>query len=468
MALPRTARAALLSVFLLAAAALAPAASADVVRHPATGFSIQAPSDFQVRFDGDTGRYVIASRRRGVALTYRRVLRGGQRHRIVRIRGGSPRLRTMLRRIAASARGGRVVRLSRRRFASEETAFTVSWIEPAAGATVSGDDVELAVGVSSSSRVRQVDFYVGAVHVGRERYAPYQLDFDSTDFDDGAHELRAVATLDSGATQTARASVTVANADGDDPGSTDPDPEPVPDPAPQPEPDSDPAPAPPPPTGQTLFAGTFEAGTFAGWYVQSLTTRATVVSGGASGSAYAARFEVRDGDVEPDTGSERSEVSLSSPKFDEGQDLYFRDSFMVPNGSSIGSSWQIINQIHEVDFGGSPGIAVFLSSGPSIKIGAGDGSPTFLSGAKIQHDRWHDLVYRVKLSRDPSVGFVEVWLDGVQLKLANGQLRMYGQTIQAARGYLKAGIYRGKSHTGTSVVYHDNLIVGTSLAAVGA
>lgn len=216
--------------------------------------------------------------------------------------------------------------------------------------------------------------------------------------------------------------------------------------------------------GEVVFRGDFESGTFDDdWYLQSLPERASITSPGAFGSDHGARFEVRDGDVEPDTGSERSEVS--GPDVDEGQDLYFRDSFRIPSGSSIGTSWQIINQLHENDWDGSPGLAILLDPCPSLRIGAGDGSPTFVEDIPIQYDRWHDLVYRAKLSRNPDVGFIEAWLDGTPLKLANGQTRIYGQTLQTDSAYLKAGIYRGRASTGTSIVEHDNLIVATSLQA---
>jgi hypothetical protein len=170
--------------------------------------------------------------------------------------------------------------------------------------------------------------------------------------------------------------------------------------------------------------------------------------------------------VEPDTGSERSEISLSGQDLHENQDLYVRDALRIPRGSAIGDSWLIVNQLHESDWGGSPGIAVFVDAGPSIEIGSGDGSRRFLERTPLQYDRWHDLVYRVNLSRDPAAGFVEAWLDGAPLTLANGQTRMYGKTIQAARAYLKAGIYRGRSHGGTTVVEHDEIAIGTTLDAV--
>jgi hypothetical protein len=214
-----------------------------------------------------------------------------------------------------------------------------------------------------------------------------------------------------------------------------------------------------------LFRGDFDSG-FGNWHVQSLSDRASLLSSGALQGGQAARFEVQSGDVEPETGSQRSEVS--GPTFDEGQDLYIRDAIRVPAANSYDVPWQIVQQLHEEDWSGSPGIAVMLDNGNALKLGTGDDSNTFWQGPTLQPDRWYDLVYRVNLSQDPGAGFVEVWLDGTQQKLANGQTRLYGQTIQAAQTYLKAGIYRSKSSTGTSIVEHDAILVGTSLAAVAA
>jgi Polysaccharide lyase len=216
---------------------------------------------------------------------------------------------------------------------------------------------------------------------------------------------------------------------------------------------------------EVLFRGDFDEG-FTAWHVQSLGERATLFSTGAFQGTDAARFEVRDGDVEPETGSQRSEVS--GPTFDEGQDLYIRDAIRIPAANTYDVPWQIIQQLHEEDWGGSPGMAVMLDNEHALKLGSGDDSHTFWQGPSLQADRWYDLVYRVNLSQDPGAGFVEVWLDGVQQSLANGQTRIYGQTIQAAQTYLKAGIYRSKSSTGTSIVEHDAIVVGTSYAAVTA
>ena len=233
----------------------------------------------------------------------------------------------------------------------------------------------------------------------------------------------------------------------------------APTPAPTPEPPT-PSPPPPPP-GEVVFAAKFEQG-FEGWYVQSLPGRATI-SKSADGPG-AARFEVRQGDVEPDTGSQRSEVS--GPTFKQGEDLYIRDVIRIPSSNAYTTPWEIIQQLHEEDWSGSPGMAVFLEPAPSLRLGAGDGSPVFWRSAPLQPDRWYDLVYRVYLSEDAADGFVEVWLDGVQQELIDGQTRIYGQTMQMPETYLKAGIYRSKSSTGTSIVEHQTIVVGTSLTAV--
>jgi hypothetical protein len=220
------------------------------------------------------------------------------------------------------------------------------------------------------------------------------------------------------------------------------------------------SPAPLPPG--VLFDGGFDDG-FESWYVQALSYRVSI---GPGFSGNAARFEVHDGDVEPDTGSERAEVS--GPSFYEGQDLYVRDTIRVPSSSNADTGWQLIQQLRENDWCCSPGMAVFLDDDRELSVGPGDGDETFWEGPELAPERWYDLVYRVKLSQDDDQGFVEVWLDGAQQQMDNGETRIYGQTIQRPSNYIKAGVYRSSSSTGVTVVDHDNVIVGTSYAAVMA
>jgi hypothetical protein len=230
-------------------------------------------------------------------------------------------------------------------------------------------------------------------------------------------------------------------------------------------PEATPAPASSPePPGQLLFASNFD-GSFRPWIdVQSLSARATISTAHPFAGSGAGRFEVQAGDVEPQTGDQRSEVS--GPDFNAGEDIYVRDEIRVPNGYSFQGPWQLINQLHEEEWSGSPGIATFLEPNRAIRFGAGDGYPKYWQGPQLEPERWYTLVYRVNLSKDPTQGFVELWWDGVQQVLLNGSTRMYGETIQTSQTYIKAGIYRSRESTGTSIIEHDDIAVGTGMGAV--
>jgi len=227
-----------------------------------------------------------------------------------------------------------------------------------------------------------------------------------------------------------------------------------------------PATTPQEPPGQLLFGSNFDSG-FGPWIdVQALPTRATISTAHPFAGSGAGRFEVQPGDIEPGTGDQRSEVS--GPEFNDGENIYVRDEIRVPVGYTFQGPWQLINQLHEEDWSGSPGIATFLDSNRRIRFGAGDGFPSYWQGPQLEPERWYELVYRVNLSQDPSQGFVEVWFDGVQQVLSNGSTRMYGETIQTSQTYIKAGIYRSKESTGVTVIEHDNIAVGTGRGAVMA
>ncbi len=79
----------------------------------------------------------------------------------------------------------------------------------------------------------------------------------------------------------------------------------------------------------------------------------------------------------------------------------------------------------------------------------------------IEQNRWYDHVLHVKWSSDPSVGFVEVWVNGVNVVPKTHAATLYtGQEV-----YVKQGFYRGDSSLTTEII-HDGLIRGESLADV--
>jgi hypothetical protein len=218
------------------------------------------------------------------------------------------------------------------------------------------------------------------------------------------------------------------------------------------------------PSPALIFDGSF-GDDLKNWYSQAIASRVSTVPDTGRGGGEAARFEVRDGDIEPQTGSQRAEL-VAPMFFDEGRDLYIHDEIRVPPGNTFDAPWQIIQQLHEDSSENSPGVAVFLEDDHSLRISSGDSSVPYWYGPILQTGRWYDLTYRALLSQDSAVGTVEVWLDGVPQRLVNGTTTMHGSTATASRTFFKAGIYRSRYSTGTSVVEHSDLMIGASLSAV--
>ncbi len=83
---------------------------------------------------------------------------------------------------------------------------------------------------------------------------------------------------------------------------------------------------------------------------------------------------------------------------------------------------------------------------------------------------WHDFVLHVKLSQNSSVGFQEIWYNGVKQTMSNGSTRTYQQTYRANN---TSGLYpvitnyrRADSFPGTVTIYADAGKIGTTLSSV--
>jgi hypothetical protein len=79
----------------------------------------------------------------------------------------------------------------------------------------------------------------------------------------------------------------------------------------------------------------------------------------------------------------------------------------------------------------------------------------------------------VKFSTDPSVGFVELWLNGVPQKFTNGSTRLYYDTLVpnvnwngSTPNRLQLNQYRGPYALGTVTLYHAAAKVGSTYASV--
>ena len=211
-----------------------------------------------------------------------------------------------------------------------------------------------------------------------------------------------------------------------------------------------------------LFESGFENG-FEDWnHRQALPGRATIKHGASFCGDAHARFEVLPGDVEPETGSNRAEVT--GPTYSEGDDLWYRQATRLGDDFPDEDEFQIVSQWKSGD--GSPPVALFVEDDASLVLRRGDEPFTEFWRGPATTGVWIDLIVHIKFSEDPSEGFVEVWRDGHRQTMENGEERIYGETIDGDTGYVKLGYYRASSHEAPGVVFHDGFRVGASLADV--
>jgi hypothetical protein len=75
----------------------------------------------------------------------------------------------------------------------------------------------------------------------------------------------------------------------------------------------------------------------------------------------------------------------------------------------------------------------------------------------VKRGQWRDIQMHVKWSGSDSIGFIELWVDGVRQTFDDGQERRYIRTMYPGiDNYFKQGYYRQGGIGAIGVVYHDN------------
>ncbi|CRK49499.1 conserved exported hypothetical protein [Rhodococcus sp. RD6.2] len=247
-----------------------------------------------------------------------------------------------------------------------------------------------------------------------------------------------------------------------------------------------------------LFTGDYETGNLDQWEIcQSVAVNESCRDYGGSHYSlqvqsevrrqgmFAARFEVRDGDV-PTTvpGGERAEVQ-GPPETggNEGDDRWyqwsteFSTTFPTDHASQ---GWGLVAQWHS-DVDGSPPIGMYVDVGDGqwgLRINAQTAPGQFIEDyapwtTGLAQGTWQDIKVHIKWSTDDRIGFVELWHDGVQQTFTGspcpGQTRCYARTLVPGAGptYFKQGYYRDRNVTGAGVVYHDGFTVARTESTLG-
>lgn len=222
--------------------------------------------------------------------------------------------------------------------------------------------------------------------------------------------------------------------------------------------------------GTSLFSHTFDS--LDGWLALN-PSGVTLVDDPVREGSTSARLTAHDSDASG--GSVRTQ--LNGPVlFHEGEEAYIGWSTFFPADTPTipAGGWFVFFEFHGKPHNGSPLPGVFglstrngqdvISFGRSAQYG--HDSPW---QAPLTRNRWTDFVLRVKFSKDESVGFVELWVDGRPQTFADGSTRLRQSTIMAdqndglypiATNYRKAGMIPGPV-----TVYHDAVRVAGSYDA---
>lgn len=219
----------------------------------------------------------------------------------------------------------------------------------------------------------------------------------------------------------------------------------------------------------------------------------------AQGQA-ALRVEVKYGDIF--NGYSDSRSLLSGPPAlweDEGNERWYRwqalwpqdwvgsypkwDELSNPSARSHGGS--IVEWHHDANGGVENGSAPLYIWGDDANIvlclvnQATSTCREQINLARLQRSHWHDFIVHAKWSSNASVGFLEIWIDGVNVL----PMHVASNKYPGMRNYLVVGLYRS-GHIGDpslrwpngtpvygsngepGVVYLDGFIIGKTQASV--
>jgi hypothetical protein len=336
------------------------------------------------------------------------------------------------------------------------TAPSVSFIAPAAGATLSGqvNGTICAANATDDKGVTKVEFYVGSTLVSTKTAAPWQCAFDTTTFKNGTQTLMARATDAEGLSSTTQRDVTISNVA---------------------------TPTPTPGTTRSIDAADILGRASAeipfaqqnGYYGQVLGTypyASSIPEAGVNGSVLsngetlrlgkqvdpldstrrALAFQLAPNDAST-SGSMRSEISLDT-NIELGKVYWVAYRVFVKDWGTLNSSDQALfgTQIHSSDHDRGLCPVFSIITGPDGRTMLLDvyyspsSSPTTSNTVRLKFperpipfDRWSDLVFKFRESTG-SDGLLQVWADGEQILNYQGPL---GYNTPGYKDYAKFGYY---------------------------
>jgi hypothetical protein len=207
----------------------------------------------------------------------------------------------------------------------------------------------------------------------------------------------------------------------------------------------------------------------------SRITRVTLPS--AQGR-YAYRVNLHDGD---NSFGERCEMAMGSPTrdgfpvFSSGEESWIGYQVYIPaNFPSEGDKYNEITQFKQVNDLCAPALSMHVEQDRLLLFHSADNRGSCggrsVWSAPMSYDHWVKLLYHVKWSSDPSVGFVELYgdIDGSGMKLLMARTSMFTMKMDSSDRTqpvdARLGIYRDSSIAGDATAYFDGFTIATDRA----
>lgn len=243
-------------------------------------------------------------------------------------------------------------------------------------------------------------------------------------------------------------------------------------------------------TGGLAWNGDFSTGTLSQFAIQACPGPApvkgiTLVNSPVHpGWSHSMQFTVADNSVHancPILGSPThpNAGAMTAHMFVPGNNYYIGFSTLFPTGfPKVCSPWVIgcylqVGEIYGQPFGGSSPVNIMAIQGKMV-MGSGRQGIVWHAPTAFQNNTWQDIVLHVNFSTSPTVGYVEIYLNGQLQKFDSGVTRYYEATLLPGvnwdgvhANYMDVDLYRGAVPLyGTTTLYHTGVKVGTSYAAV--